>query len=85
VSCTFDRNGQLALVAGASACNAAGHNLSAIRKIAAQTGNIFIIDVVDFIDTEGTNLLSALAIAGTGFPISSVISQSIQLLSLKYW
>jgi hypothetical protein len=83
MSRALNRNGQLALVAGTGARDTARYDLSAVGKVAAKTGDIFIIDVVDLIDTEGANLLSSFAVAGTGFSISSIKSQSIQLLYMN--
>ena len=85
MSCALNRNGQLALMAGARARDTTRHNLSAVGKVAAKAGDIFVINVVNLIDTEGANLLSSFAVAGTGFPISSIKSQSIQLLYMIRW
>lgn len=63
MSCTLDRNGQLTLMAGAGAGYTAGDDLSAVREISSQAGDVLIINIMDFIYAEGTNFLSAFSAA----------------------
>ena len=44
--------------------HAARHNLRALRKIAAQFSNVFVIDMFSFINTECANFLRGLLPAG---------------------
>lgn len=53
---TLDRGGQLTLMAGAGTGHAAGNDLSTLGQVAAQTLGVFIIDHLDLIGTESTNL-----------------------------
>ena len=56
---TLDRSGQLTLVAGAGTGHAARNDLSTLGQVAAQTLGVFIIDHLDLIGTESTNLFSS--------------------------
>ena len=59
----LDGLGQLTLMHGAGAGGSAGQNLGALRKETAQLGGVLIIDVLDLIDTESTNLTAFTAAA----------------------
>ena len=55
----LDGDGQLALMCGAGAGDAAGQNLSALGHIAAEPCDILVVDVLDLIDAETANLAAA--------------------------
>ena len=63
MSCTLDGGGQLTLMPGAGAGNTAGNYLSAVGKISAQAEGILIIDILNLINAESANFLSAFAAA----------------------
>ena len=65
MSGALDRNGQLPLMTGAGAGHSAGNDLSSLRKISPQAGNIFVIDGLNLIDAESANLSSGLSVAGS--------------------
>ena len=53
---TLDRDGQLTLMLRAGTGHAARQDLRTFAQEAAESGNVFIIDVVDLIGAEDTNL-----------------------------
>ena len=55
----LDRNGQLTLMCGAGAGNAAGQDLSPLGHIAAKSCDILIVDILDLIYTEAAYLATA--------------------------
>ena len=59
VTSTLDGDGQCALMVSAGAGHTAGNDLSTLRDVLTQTGNVLVIDGVDTIDTEAANLLAA--------------------------
>ena len=61
----LDRHGQLALVLGAGAGHAAGQNLAALAGEPAKPSDILVIDVLNLIYAESTDLPARLAAAGT--------------------
>ena len=65
MSGALDRNGQQPLMTGAGAGHSAGNDLSSLRKISPQAGNIFVIDGLNLIDAESANLSSGLSVAGS--------------------
>ena len=56
---TLDGHRQLALMEGAGAGDAAGNNLRALGHILAQTGDIFIVDVLDAVHAQAAHLFAA--------------------------
>ena len=61
----LDSDGQLTLMLGAGAGYTAGNNLSTFGEILAQTGNVFVVDLLDSIYTESANLSAGLSATGT--------------------
>lgn len=77
MSCTLDGGGQLTLMPGAGAGNTAGNNLSAVGKISAQAEGILIIDILNLINAESANFLSAFAAARAGLLSRLSLSKAI--------
>ena len=71
MSCALDRNSQLALMTGAGAGYTAGDNLSAVREISSQAGDVLVINLMNFIYAEGTDFLSAFSAARPSVAIVS--------------
>jgi hypothetical protein len=66
----LDGLGQLTLVHSASAGGSPGQDLGALGEEAAQLGSVLIIDVLNLIDTESTDL-TAFTAAARAFSIHS--------------
>ena len=62
---TLDSGCELSLVSCAGACYTAGQNLAALAHITAETRDILIIDVLDFVNAERANFLAALSAVRT--------------------
>ena len=56
---TLDGDGELTLMRGAGAGDAAGQDLRTLRHIAAESRDILIVDVLDLIDAKTANLAAA--------------------------
>ena len=52
----LDRVGQLALVPGATARNATGNDLASLAHEASQTPDVLVVDQVDLVSAELTDL-----------------------------
>jgi hypothetical protein len=63
VTGTLDGHGQLTLMLGTSAGDTAGNNLGALAEVPAKAGNVFVVDIIYLIDTEGAYLFTALPAA----------------------
>lgn len=74
MSCALDRDGQLTLMTGTGAGYTAGDDLSAVGEISSQTGDVLIINIMDFIYAEGTNFLSAFSAARLAVAVASIKS-----------
>ena len=59
----LDSYHQLALMMSAGTGDAPGNDLGPLTQIAAKPGHIFVIDMIDAVNTEGTYLLAASAAA----------------------
>ena len=70
----LDGLGQLTLMHGAGAGGAAGQDLSALGSIAAQLGSVLIVDALDLVHAEGTDLA---ALAAAGSPVSRSIAMRV--------
>ena len=64
MSCTLNCGGKLSLMLSAGAGNASGKNLGSFGKVSSQLKSILVIDMLNFICTEGANLLSLLGSEG---------------------
>ena len=60
VSCSLDSNCELTLMVSASACYTSGKNLSSLGHALSELSEILIIDLLDSVSTEHTNLLAGL-------------------------
>ena len=65
MSCSLDSNCKLTLVVSTSACNTSWKNLSSLGHALSELSKILIIDLLDSVSTEHTNLL-AWFLRGTG-------------------
>jgi hypothetical protein len=65
VTRAFNCNRHFALVSGTGACHAAGKNLCPLGHTTAQTRNILIIDIIDFINAEAAHLAAAFTASRT--------------------
>ncbi len=63
VTSAFDCGGQLALMACAGSGNSSGNDFASFREESSQAGNIFVIDVGNFINAECADFFSAAAVA----------------------
>ena len=59
MTCTFDSNGQLTLMACTGTGDSARNNFRSLRQISSQLRHIFIIDLFNFVDTELANFFAA--------------------------
>ena len=66
MTCAFDSGSQLALMASAGSGNSSGNDFASFGEESSQTGNIFVIDFSDFINTESTNSFAASSVAVHG-------------------
>ena len=66
MTCAFDSGGQLALMACAGSGNSSGNDFASFGEESSQTGNIFVIDFSDFINTESANSFAASSVAVHG-------------------
>jgi len=66
MTCAFDSGSQLALMASAGSGNSSGNDFASFGEESSQTGNIFVIDFSDFINTECANSFAASAVAVHG-------------------
>ena len=66
MTCAFDSGSQLALMACAGAGNSSGNDFASLGEESSQTGNIFVIDVGNFINAERADFFSAAAVAVHG-------------------
>lgn len=62
----FDSGGQLALMACAGSGYSSGNDFASFREESSETGNIFVIDFSDFINTESANSFAASSVAVHG-------------------
>ena len=69
--CTFDGNGQFALMMRASTGHSAGQNFCSFRNETAQLGDVFVINQVDAVYAEAAYLPAALTATAA---VRSVIS-----------
>lgn len=67
MTCAFDCNRQLALMACAGTGNSAGNNLRSVRKVSSELCNVFVVDMFDFVNTEGTDFFTASSAASASF------------------
>ena len=63
MTCAFDSGSQLALMACAGSGNSSGNDFASFGEESSQTGNVFVIDFSDFINTESANSFAASAVA----------------------
>ena len=61
VPCALDGDGQLTLMGSAGTGGTAGQDLAALGQVTAELSGILVVDVLDLIDAEGTNLLPLVA------------------------
>lgn len=61
----LDGDGELALMRGTGAGDAAGQDLSPLGHIAAESGDILVVDVLNLIDAEAANLAAASVTIGS--------------------
>ena len=61
----LDGDRQFTLMSRTGAGNTAGQNLRALRNEAAQTVDVFVVDILNPVDAEAANLFAALAPTGT--------------------
>ena len=66
MTCAFDSGSQLALMASAGSGNSSGNDFASFGEESSQTGNIFVIDFSDFINTESANSFAASSVAVHG-------------------
>lgn len=74
LTCALDGDGQLTLMLCAGTGGTTGQNLAALGNVAAQLGSVLIVNLLDLVHAEGTDL-SALTSART-----SIISHNRNLL-----
>ena len=63
MTCTFDSGGKLTLMACAGSGYSSGNDFASFGEESSETGNIFVIDFSDFINTESANSFAASAVA----------------------
>ena len=66
MTCAFYSGSQLALMACAGAGNSSGNDFASLEEESSQTGNIFVIDVGNFINAERADSFSAATVAVYG-------------------
>ena len=66
MTCTFDSGGKLTLMACAGSGYSSGNDFASFGEESSETGNIFVIDFSDFINTESANSFAASSVAVHG-------------------
>ena len=81
VAGTLDGDGQLALMLRAGAGHATGDNLRTLRDESSQAGDILIIDILNAVNAEGADFLSAFSAAMASFrPVGLFVRHNLNLL-----
>jgi hypothetical protein len=78
-------NGERPLVTSAGAGLAAGLDLAALREVAAQSGDVLVVDVADLIDAERTDFSTRRVLAGVFASTTTSAAAPTAWLSGWHW
>ncbi len=77
MSCALNSDCELSLMFSTGTCNASGKNLRSFGKVLSQSESVLIVNILDFVSAESTNLFSLLGSerllsVGSYFSIQSI-------------